>query len=223
VFTARLRSFLRIALRIFIIGLVIAVGLVCLPRLATWIHSWGQIYSADQAPRKPVAIVFGAGLWRDGRPTAVLSDRVKTAADLYFTGKVDALLMSGTSVPNYNEPRAMRNYAIGLGVPNEAIVQDLAGLRTYDTCYRARHIYGVENALLVTQGFHLPRALYLCDALGVQSVGVASDLREYRTRSQVYWQIREILATMVALWELYVDPPLPALGEPQPIPPREAQ
>lgn len=213
----------KIGTRILIAGLVIAIAVVGLPRLATWINSRGHIYSPDLAPDKPVAIVFGAGLWRDGRPTAVLSDRVKTAVELYFAGKVDALLMSGTSVSFYNEPRAMRNYAISLGVPNEAIIQDLSGLRTYDTCYRARYTYGVESALLVTQGFHLPRALFLCNALGVQADGVASDLREYRTRSQVYWQLRETLATLVALWELYVDPPQPVTGDPQPIPPQEAQ
>jgi SanA protein len=77
----------------------------------------------------------------------------------------------------------MRDYAIGLGVPEEDIILDYAGRRTYDTCYRARHIFGVEQAILVTQNFHLPRALFTCSAFGIQSSGVSADLRTYSRRS----------------------------------------
>jgi SanA protein len=111
----------------------------------------------------------------------------------------------------------MHDYAVTLGVPEEAIVLDFAGRRTYDTCYRAREIFQVGQAILVTQSFHLPRALYLCNALGVPATGVAADLREYRRTSRLYWQIRETPATLVALFELYISRPLPLLGEPEPI------
>jgi vancomycin permeability regulator SanA len=167
--------------------------------------------------------VFGAGLWWDGSPTPVLRDRVQAAADLYFNGKVKRLLMSGTTIGTYNEPRAMRNYAMSLGIPNEVIVQDYGGLRTYDTCYRALHIYGVKQAILVTQNFHLPRALYLCNALGLDVEGVSADLREYRQRSLVWWNLREMFATLVALWEVHVQPPEVILGDPEPIIIGEAQ
>lgn len=195
-----------------------------LPRLITAIHALPRLYRVDQAPNQPVAIVFGAGLWWDGRPTPVLRDRVATAAELYFAGKVQKLLMSGTSTsPGYNEPLAMAGYAQELGVPAEDIVQDDAGRRTYDTCYRAGEIFGVHSAILVTQEFHLPRALYTCNMLGVQAVGVPADRREYRQRSSLFWNVREIPATIVALWEVHVSKPRPVLGDPEPIFPVEAQ
>jgi SanA protein len=124
---------------------------------------------------------------------------------------------------DYNEPGAMREYALGLGVPEEDIVLDFAGRRTYDTCYRAREIFGLEQAILVTQAFHLPRALYTCNHLGVEGVGVPADLRDYRREAQFYWQGRETPATLVALWEIHVTRPLPVLGEPEPIFALEAQ
>ena len=101
-----------------------------------------------------------------------------TAAQLYFSGKVEKLLMSGDNrFVDYNEPEAMRQYARSLGVPEEAIVLDYAGRRTYDTCYRARDIFGVQSAILVTQNFHLPRALFTCNALGIRATGVESGSR----------------------------------------------
>jgi SanA protein len=171
-----------------------------------------------------VAIVFGAGLWWDGSPSPVLRDRVATAAQLYFSGKVKKILMSGDNrFLDYNEPGAMRAYALGLGVPETDIVLDYAGRRTYDTCYRARAIFGVQEAILVTQGFHLPRALYTCNQLGVQAIGVSADLRDYRRGALVYWHARETPATLVALWEVHLSRPLPVLGYPEPIFPKEAQ
>jgi SanA protein len=183
-----------------------------------------MIFSVEKVQPKPVAIVFGAGLWRDGSPTPVLRDRVATAAELYFIGKVKKLLMSGdNSHKDYNEPAAMRAYAIQLGVSSEDIVLDYAGRRTYDTCYRAREIFKVDDAILVTQNFHLPRALYTCNALGVQSVGVSSDMRAYRRRSLAIWNLREFPATLVALWQVHISQPVPILGQPEPIFPLEAQ
>jgi SanA protein len=112
-----------------------------LPTLVAGVYSQSLIRSVDSVEPAPVAIVFGAGLTRSGEPTPVLRDRVQTAADLYFAGKVEKLLMSGDNrTLDYNEPGAMRDYAIGLGVPEEDIILDYAGRRTYDTCYRARHI-----------------------------------------------------------------------------------
>jgi SanA protein len=118
---------------------------------------------------------------------------------------------------DYNEPGAMRTYAISLGVPEEDIVLDYAGRRTYDTCYRAKHIFDLDKVILVTQGFHLPRALYTCDQLGLKAEGVPADLRQYRQRSLMYWQVRESFATLVAFWELHITRPLPVLGDPEPI------
>jgi SanA protein len=217
------KSVLHMALILTLTLFALAALVLLLPRLVTGLYAWTRIQKPDQVANQPVAIVFGAGLWRDGSPTPVLEDRVKTAAELFFAGKVDTLLMSGTTVEHYNETRAMRNYAMSLGIPNEAIVQDYGGLRTYDTCYRALHHYGIERAILVTQSFHLPRALVICNALGLDAHGVSADMRQYRKQSRLWWNLREIPATLVALWEVYVQPPQIALGEPEPIYPNETE
>lgn len=117
----------------------------------------------------------------------------------------------------------MRDYALRLGIPDEDIILDYAGRRTYDTCYRARHIFEIDSAILVTQAFHLPRALYTCNQMGVSVTGVAADMRQYRRSAQSFWNLRETVATIVALWEVHVTRPEPILGQPEPIFPREAQ
>ena len=201
-----------------VIKIAILAGLVIilLPRLITALYSLTRLYTTESVPPAPVAIVFGAGLWRDGTPTTVLRDRIATAAELYFSGKVQKILMSGdNSYIDYNEPGAMREYALSLGVPEEAIVLDYAGRRTYDTCYRAKAIFGVQQAILVTQGFHLPRALYTCKSLGVKVVGVPSDRQDYRTSSLIYWNLRELPATLTALLQVHLTHPQPILGQPE--------
>lgn len=214
----------KMILQLIIFLSLIAVLVILIPRIITQIYAYSRTFAIHDAPQREVAIVFGAGLWRDGSPTPVLQDRVATAVDLYFKGKVKKILMSGDNRTEYhNEPEAMRQYALNLGVPDEDIVLDYAGWRTYDTCYRARAIFGVNHAILVTQAFHLPRAIYTCNHLGLPAVGVVADQRLYRRRSLLYWHLREIPATLVALWEVHYARPLPVLGEPEPIFPEEAQ
>ena len=206
---------------LFKLLLILAISgatILLIARLITAIHSWGRVYSIEDVPKDRAAVVFGAGLWRDGRPTPVLRDRVKTASELYFQGKVEKLLMSGDNrTVDYDEPTAMKNYAIELGIPAEDIVLDFAGRRTYDTCYRAKEIFGLNSAILVTQEFHLSRALYLCEKLGVESSGVSADQRDYLKRSRFFWNTREMLATITALWDVHIARPLPVLGEFEPI------
>ena len=198
--------------------LSITAGILILPRLITGIYSWSRITDVPNAPNREVAIVFGAGLWRDGSPTPVLQDRIETAATLYDSGKVKKLLMSGDNrVQNYNEPGAMQAYAIELGVPDEDIVLDYAGQRTYDTCYRAREIFQIDEVILVTQSFHLPRAIYTCNSLGIEATGVPANNRQYRRESTIFWNLREIPATIVALWQIHFTRPVPILGETEPI------
>jgi SanA protein len=191
---------------------------VVVPRFVTTIHAVNRVYQKEDAPAKRVAIVFGAGLRRDGSPTAILRDRVETAADLYFAGKVEKLLMSGdNSTLGYNEPESMRQYAISLGVPEEAITLDFAGRRTYDTCYRAKAVFEVDDVVLVTQKFHLPRAIYICNALGVEAVGVEANTRRFWSSSLLIWNTRELLATAGAFIDLYISAPELVLGEPVPL------
>lgn len=205
-------------IRLMILLLALAAIVLLLPRVITTIYTWPRTFRPAEAPKRRVAIVFGAGLYRDGSPTPVLRDRVATAAKLYFSGKVEKIVMSGDNrFIYYNEPGAMKEFALELGVPEQDIVLDYAGRRTYDTCYRAREIFGVRDAILVTQGFHLPRAVYTCNLLGVAAIGVPANQREYRWRSQIYWNLREIPATFMALWETHISQPLPVLGDPEPI------
>jgi len=205
-------------LTIFTILVVLGLLVLIVPRIVTGVCARGKVYAASEIQTRRVAIVFGAGLWRDGSPTPILIDRVTAAADLFFAGKVEKLLMSGDNrFVDYNEPEAMRQLALSLGVPDDAVVLDYAGRRTYDTCYRAQAIFGVTEAILVTQAFHMPRAIYLCNHLGVDSLGVESDLRLYRKSSMLTWNLRELLATTAALWDVNISHPVPVLGKPEPI------
>jgi SanA protein len=202
---------------VLVATLLVLFGLF-MPRLVTSIFATPRLFSQADVPPERIAIVFGAGLRRDGSPTAVLRDRVETAAALYFGGKVEKLLMSGDNrFVTYNEPEAMRQYALALGVPQADIVLDFAGRRTYDTCYRARAIFGVDRAILVTQGFHLPRALFLCNALGIQATGVEANNHYFLKRSRLYWNARELFATFGAMVDIHISKPLPVLGDPEPI------
>jgi len=201
---------------IFLLG-IMALLLVVLPRLITGVYTKNRVYRENESPTERVAIIFGAGLRRDGSPTAMLRDRVLTGADLYFNGKVEKLLMSGDNrFVNYNEPESMRQFALSAGVPDEAIVLDYAGRRTYDTCYRAKSIFGVKKALLVTQKFHLPRAIFLCNMLGLDTIGVEAS-NCYWNGSPFVWDIREQFATIAAFLDLYVRSPSPVPGDPEPL------
>ena len=107
----------------------------------------------EDAPR--IAVVFGARVWDDGSVSPALYDRVITAVELYRARRVRKILMSGDNPsPEYDEPTAMKNTAMRLGVPESDIILDFAGRRTYDTCYRAREIFEIKRAILVTQEFH---------------------------------------------------------------------
>ncbi len=192
---------------------VLAVAVPGLARLVSALRAQGLVYArAADVPHHKVAVVFGAGV-RNGLPTPMLYDRVASAVDLYRAGVVGKLLMSGDNrFIDYNEPEVMRRTALNLGVPNNDIVLDYAGRSTYDTCYRAGVIFGLDDAVLVTQRFHLDRALMTCNQLGVRAVGFSADRRPYGTSG--WWSsLREVPATVNALVDLYVTRPLPVLGE----------
>ncbi len=202
-----------------ILGLGFGVGmLMCLwPWLVDRYYS-RFIYTPDKVPTQRVAIVFGARVYSDGRLSAMLQDRVETAVQLYRTGKVQKLLLSGDNrFADYDEPGRMRDYALSRGVPAEDIQPDYAGRRTYDTCYRAKAIFQVDTAVLVTQDFHLPRALFLCRSLGLEAVGVSADIQPYTAMSRRWSEAREFLATIMALVDVIRQQPAPVLGEPIPL------
>ena len=159
------------------------------------------IYQQQDVPEGQIAVVFGAAVYGNGLLSPVLRDRVDTAIALYKAGQVSHIIFSGDNrEEDYDEPGAMMAYAIDQGVASEDITADRAGHRTYDTCYRASHVFNVKNAVLVTQQFHLPRALLTCEGLGIKAVGVIADRRPYRDAR--WYEIRETAATLVALWDV---------------------
>lgn len=172
----------------------------------------------EEPPR--VAIVFGAGVRENGEPSLALEDRIITAVELYRSDRVHKILMSGDNrFENYNEPAAMRGQAIKRGVASADVVADYAGRRTFDTCLRAKEIFGVNRAILVTQQFHLNRAIYLCQAVGIDSIGITADRRKYDDSTRRSWAWRETFAVASAWFDLNVWQPKPILGNKEPIEP----
>ncbi len=161
-------------------------------------------------------LVLGAGVRPDGSPSDMLEDRLKTAVALYEAGAAPCLLLSGDhSRADYDEVGAMIKYAADAGVPEEVLIPDYAGFSTYESIYRARDIFSVKRVVIVTQEYHLYRALYVADALGVEAVGVSADLRAYR--GQLMREIREVLARNKDLIYTIFRPEPTFLGEKLPL------
>jgi vancomycin permeability regulator SanA len=199
--------------RIMIVLAICAAGLVLLlaPLVLIHLDTMGELSDSpvDVHGHHQVALVLGAGLTQDGKVTWFLRDRLDAAIALYRQRKVDGLLLSGDNhVSSHDEPGAMRAYALSQGVPAGAITLDYAGFDTYDSCYRARHIFGVRSAEVVTQGYHLPRAVYLCRAVGIDADGLGvRDWGRVPTAKMIHYQAREVLADVKAVWDADVSRP----------------
>src|SRR5215208_2084642 len=213
-----LQKGIKISVRIIRNLSLLGIFMVILTRIIFLVKAAPLTFTKEEVPARDVAIVYGAEVKRDGTPSVVLRDRVETAVALYKDGRVKKLLMSGDNrFVDYNEPEAMHQYALTLGIPDSDIVLDFAGRRTYDTCYRAKEIFGVNSAILVTQGFHLPRALFLCKTFGMDVVGIEAENYYYLKRLRLFWNARELLASVQSVWDVYFFKPLPVLGEREPI------
>ncbi|MEU3842321.1 ElyC/SanA/YdcF family protein [Streptomyces sp. NPDC028635] len=198
--------------------LVQAVMAVCVLALlpSTWLYAvtGERLRGAADVPRTEVAVVFGAGLW-DGEPSPYLAHRLDAAAALYREGRIRVVLVTGdNSRVDYDEPDAMRTYLREHGVPTERIVSDYAGFDTWDSCVRARKIFGVHRAVLISQGFHIRRAVALCEAAGVTSYGVGVDERHDAT--WYYGGTREVFAAGKAALDALVRPDPRFLGPKEP-------
>jgi vancomycin permeability regulator SanA len=181
----------------------------------TAVHAYASSYqrTAASVPYEPVAVVFGAAE-HGGYPTPYLARRLDVALDLYRRGKVSVILATGASSPGYDEPTAMRKYLMEHGVPASRIVRDFKGLDTWDSCARAKQIFGVEHATLVTQDFHLPRALTLCHSAGIDAYGVADTDAGAASESELLHDSgREILAGFKALGQAVFKPDPRFLGK----------
>lgn len=183
---------------------------------ATWLFvtTDDRIGTVADAPRTRVAMVFGAGLWR-GEPSPYLAHRLDAAAELYRTGRIEVVLVTGdNSREEYDEPDAMRAYLKKHGVPGRRIVSDYAGFDTWDSCVRAKKIFGVDRAVLISQGFHIRRAVALCDAAGVSSYGVGVDAVHDAT--WYYGGAREVFAAGKAAIDSAFQPDPRFLGAREP-------
>lgn len=154
-----------------------------------------RIMSAEEAALfdADYILVLGCGLRPDGSPSDMLADRVTAATDIYLSSEDAVLLMSGdNSGEHYNEVGAMREFAVKLGADGEDILSDDEGFSTYESVFRAKNEFGAESVLIVTQGYHLYRALYIAEKMGIDAYGVSADLREYR--GQTMRDLREVAA-----------------------------
>ena len=137
-------------------------------------------------------VVLGAGIWGD-KPSPMLEDRLLQAIDLYQNNVSSKIIMSGDhGKQDYDEVNTMKNFAIDKGVPSESIFMDHAGFSSYESIYRAKEIFGAKKIVIVTQKYHLYRALYIANQLGIEAYGVGADPRQYV--GATYRELREILA-----------------------------
>jgi len=159
-----------------------------------------------------VAVVFGASVYGNGDLSPILEDRVETAIELYRARKVDRILVSGDARhPSYNEPKAMYEYLVNHAVASKDVIVDTSGRSTYETCLRAKEVFGLQRAVLVSQSFHLSRALYIANQLGLDAVGVAGDMK---TQEKIDYQgVREWAAEVKAYLNLNFIPPTASLEE----------
>ncbi len=179
---------------------------------ATWMYlvTGDRLRTTADVPRTDVAVVFGAGLWA-GEPSPYLAHRLDAAATLYREGRIEVVLVTGdNSRKDYDEPDAMRTYLTRHGVPDSRIVSDYAGFDTWDSCVRAKKIFGVDEAVLISQGFHIRRAVALCQEAGVESYGVGVDAKHDAT--WYYGGARELFAAGKAALDAVFEPDPRFLG-----------
>lgn len=167
-------------------------------------------------PVSNTIIVLGASVHSDGKLSPILKDRVDTALEIYRSGRGKQFLLSGDNRRNdYDEVSAMKNYLLERGVPENLIFTDPAGIDTYDSMYRSDYIYKISNAIVVTQNFHLPRALFIAECLGLNYIGLPAKARNYETENSLIR--REKLANLKAVWEILTNQKPKNMGEGIPV------
>ncbi|MGW5334785.1 SanA/YdcF family protein [Streptomyces bauhiniae] len=191
-------------------GVVAGCVLALLPSAWLYVSTADRLRTAVDVPRTEVAVVFGAALWNGG-PSPYLAHRLDAAARLYRAGRIEAVLVTGdNSRKDYDEPSAMRAYLSRHGVPAGRIVSDYAGFDTWDSCVRARRVFGVHRAILISQTFHIRRAVALCEAAGVSSYGLGVEAEHDVT--WYYGGTREVFAAGKAALDAVFQPSPQFLG-----------
>lgn len=198
---------------VFLIIFLILNSILLMPSLFIKDKYAVKVVSRDAAASKKAdaILVFGAGIYEDGTATPVLRDRVQEAAALYFKGAGKKVLLSGDhGQKGYDEVKAMLQVALEEGIPEEVIFLDHAGFSTWDSLYRAKHIFGAETLCMVSQGYHLYRANFFADELEIDAWGVAAEKQVYR--DQVWQETRELLARGKAMLTALFKPQAEILG-----------
>ena len=198
-----LRQLVWLAAGIGIAGLAAVAGSVSFVRTL----SAGHIYTESDVPAAPVALVLGAQVSPDGRPSAFLAARLDLAKRLYDSGLIKMIIVSGDHLaPEFDEPAAMRNYLIEAGVPTEKLIADAGGFDTYESCLRAKRILNLSQLIIVTQSYHLVRAVATCRALGIDATGIGDN--SARQHTIPWWQgvIRDQLACVKTVVDLATRP-----------------
>lgn len=182
-----------------------ALGALTIGAPALWTRAMARErnLTAEQAPTRDVAIVFGAEMYPSGRPSPYLRARLDLAAQLFHDGKAKVLVVSGDNAPEHNhETTNMKRYLVDQGVPAHAIVEDEFGHDTYDTCVRAQEVFGITEAHLISQRYHLHRAVATCRAVGVDAVGVGDITVKRTSRRWDEFSRRELGANLKMVWDL---------------------
>lgn len=196
--------------------LALLCALLCVVLTLTYVdrESGPYIYkTAAEAPTTTVAMVLGASVFRNGDLSGVLAARAERAIELYRAGKVSKILVTGdNSEVSHNEVNPVGNYLVRAGIPKEDIFLDHAGFDTYSSMFRAKHVFMAEHMTVVSQRFHLARAVYIARSLGVDAVGV-----EAEGNALTYNTVREVPATLKAFFDLKVNRQPKFLGEPFPL------
>jgi SanA protein len=204
--------------RAILAGAVFAIVVVAIPNLVVWRGGREPVTDVPaKVPHAQAALVLGAQVKPDGKPSDMLFDRVKAAEDLYRAGRVDKLLLSGDhSRVNYDEVGTMRKMMLADGIPAADIFTDHAGFDTWDSAQRAKRVFDVDSAVVVTQGFHMARALYEARHAGLQASGFLADRRDYG-RVMPRLEAREALARVKAFGDVLTGASPKFLGAEIPI------
>lgn len=200
-------------------GIILGVALAVVFLINFNVNSKSKSYifsEAGKASNAEVVLVLGAKVFNDGRLSDMLRDRADTAIELYGIGKANKILVSGDhGIPEYDEVNAVKNYLLEKGVKGEDIFLDHAGFDTYDSLYRAKEIFQAQSTVIVSQNFHLPRAVYIGRGLGLEAYGVSADKHKYGNMENNI--TREILADVKAFWDINLSVNPKFLGLPIPL------
>lgn len=211
------RSSLKFALLALGALVIAAAAVVAVANIATVATTRAQVRTVDafarEVQQQPVdaVVVLGASVYPDGTPSDMLADRLEVAVDLYRAGAAKAIIVSGDNrSSHYNESDAMKAYCVALGVPSQDVFVDHGGVGTYESMYRARHLFGAQRIVVVTQAYHLYRAMFAGQALGMETWGVASDKGAYD--NQLAYSLREVAARTKDFFAALLNAPV-ALDE----------